>query len=284
MYHIKTKLFSLLIMAAVIIYSPIRGEIIFSEDFESGALGEGWEKYRDDPVRAGFETRSPYVHSGGKSYRITSPANVGEGRIVRGRTLKESDSWIRAWFLPGYETVYIRWYAKFSEDNKQPGMHWCQFWGSRTDNARSVLGGAGRRPDGTDRFIANVEPIPVDGMPPMGKIGFYTYWPDMKQSSDGRYWGNYFFPEEPFWIELGRWYCFEMMIKCNDPGKKNGEQALWIDGKEIMRVDGMRWRDVETLKLTMAMFGNYRGNARHDLTYWMDDLVISTEYVGPMDK
>jgi len=52
----------------------------------------------------------------------------------------------------------------------------------------------------------------------------------------------------------------------------------------IMRVDCMRWRDVEALKLNMAMFGNYRGNARHDLTYWMDDLVISTEYVGPMEK
>ncbi|MFC1614837.1 hypothetical protein ACFL5K_06020, partial [Gemmatimonadota bacterium] len=72
--------------------------------------------------------------------------------------------------------------------------------------------------------------------------------------------------------------------KCNEPGQKDGEQALWIDGKEILRVQGMRWRDTESLKLNMAIFGNYRGNAKYELTYWMDDLVISTEYVGPMEK
>ena len=53
-------------------------------------------------------------------------------------------------------------------------------------------------------------------------------------------------------------------------------------GNEILRVDGMRWRDVESLKLNMAMFGNYSSNSQHDRTYWLDDVVISTEYVGPV--
>jgi hypothetical protein len=51
-----------------------------------------------------------------------------------------------------------------------------------------------------------------------------------------------------------------------------------------MRVREMRWRDTESLKLNMAIFGNYRGSAKYERTYWMDDLVISTEYVGPMEK
>jgi len=263
--------------------STIRGERIFSEDFESGVLGKNWEKYKDNPQLGGFETLTNYVHSGGKSYRISAPASTGEGVLIRGKYYNESDSWIRTWFLPGYDTVYIRWYAMFSENNKAGGMHWCQFWGSRPDNARSVLGGAGRRPDGTDRFIANVEPVTVDGKPPMGNIRFYTYWPDMKQSPDGFYWGNYFYPDEPQYILTGRWYCFEFMIKCNDPGKNNGEQALWIDGKEIMRIQEMRWRDIDELKLNMAMFGNYRGRAEYELTYWLDDVVISTEYVGLLE-
>ena len=281
-----TKLlsFSWVLLAAGLFCSTARGEVIFSEDFESGLLGNRWEKYRDDPVRADFETRAPHVHSGSKSYRITSPANVGTGRVVRGLILKESDSWIRTWFLPGYDVIYIRWYAKFAEDIKAGGMHWCQFWACRPDDPRSVLGGAGRRPDGTDRFIANVEPIPVEGMDPPGKIGFYTYWPDMLQSSDGRYWGNYFFPEEPFFIQRGRWYCFEMMVKCNEPGEKNGEQALWVDGKEIMRVEGLRWRDTENLKVNMLIAGLYVHYCERDCTYWLDDLVISTEYIGPMEK
>ena len=276
--------FSGALLAAVIFCSLVQGEVIFSEDFESGSLGERWEKYSDDPARGGFETRAGYVHSGSKSYRISAPAYVGKGRVIEGRVYKESDSWIVTWFLPGYDQVYIRWYAKFAEDFEGRGMHWCQFWACRPDNPRSVLGGAGRRPDGTDRFIANVEPVGEDAMPPPGKIAFYTYWPDMQPSADGNYWGNYFFPEEPFFIERGRWYCFEMLVKCNQPGKKDGEQALWIDGREILRVDGMRWRDTETLKLNMAMFGNYSGNSRHDRIYWIDDIVIATEYVGPLKK
>jgi hypothetical protein len=272
------------ILAASLLSTGLRGEVIFSEDFESGSLGNRWERYREGPEYGGFETRPENVNSGKMSFKINAPVNTGEGRMIRGIYYNESDSWIRTWLLPGHDLVYIRWYVKFSADIDKLDMHWCQFWGTRADNALQVLGGAGRRPDGTDRFIANVEPRSVDGKPFGGKIGFYTYWPDMKQSSDGRYWGNFFYPEESFFIELGRWYCFEFMLKCNEPGRQDGEQALWIDGEEIIRVKNMRWRDVEDLRLSMVMFGNYRGRARKELTYWLDDIVISTEYVGPVDK
>jgi hypothetical protein len=271
-----------LAFAAGLFCAAALGQVVFSEDFESGVLGERWEKYSEDPVRGGIETRAQYVHGGKQSYRISAPAFQGEGKTVGGRVLRESDSWIRTWFLPGYDRTYIRWYAKFAEDFEGRGMHWCQFWACRPDKPRSVLGGAGRKPDGTDRFIVNVEPRAEPSMPPPGQVVFYTYWPDMKQSPDGRSWGNYFYPEKPFLIERGRWYCFEMLVKCNQPGKKDGEQVLWIDGKEILRTDGMRWRDVESLKLNMAMFGNYSSNSQHDRTYWLDDVAISTEYVGPV--
>ena len=273
------------VLLAGLLAPGARWESVFSEDFESGTLGNRWERYKEDPARGGFETRAAYVHSGKKSYRLTALAYQGEEQILKGNAYKQSDTWLRTWFLPGYETVYIRWYAKFAEDFDQgKNMHWFQIWACRPDDPRSVLGGAGRRPDGTDRFIANVEPMPIDGQPPMGSIGFYTYWPDMKQSRDGRYWGNYFRPEKPVFIGLGRWYCFEMMIKCNVPGKNDGEQALWIDGEEVLRTSNMRWRDIDALKVTMLMFGNYSSRARYERTYWMDDLVVSTEYVGPMDK
>ena len=268
-------------LAAGLFCAAALGQVVLSEDFESGVLGERWEKYSEDPVRGGAETRPQYVHGGKKSYRISAPAFQGEGRTLDGRVLRESDSWIRTWFLPGYDRTYIRWYAKFAKDFGGRGMHWCQFWACRPDKPRSVLGGAGRKPDGTDRFIVNVEPRGLESMPPPGQIVFYTYWPDMKQSPDGRYWGNYFYPKEPFWLERGRWYCFEVLVRCNQPGKKDGEQVLWIDGKEVLRVAGLRWRDTESLKLNMAMFGNYSSNSRHDRTYWLDDVVISTEYVGP---
>jgi hypothetical protein len=104
----------------------------------------------------------------------------------------------------------------------------------------------------------------------------------MKQSPRGYYWGNHFYPDKPVNIERGRWYCFEMLVKANEPGKTDGEQAVWIDGQEIMRVGGLRWRDTSDLKVNMLIAGLYIHYCEKDCTYWLDDLVISTEYIGPM--
>lgn len=275
-----------LFIAAVVFFCPLlRGEVVFQEDFESGTLGQRWEWYKDDPARGDFETRPAFVHSGSKSYRLTALAFQGEEEILKGHAYKQSDAWLRTWFLPGHETVFIRWYAKFAADFDQGrNMHWFQIWACRPDDPRSVLGGAGRKPDGTDRFIANVEPSRRDESSPPGQLCFYTYWPEMKQSASGHYWGNHFYSDEPFFIERDRWYCFEMMVKCNTPGEKDGEQALWVDGQEVLRVKDLRWRDSPELRVNMLIAGLYIHYCEKDCTYWLDDLVISTEYVGPMDR
>lgn len=272
-----------IIFALILSFQTGHSELILREDFESGNLGDRWEKYSEDPALGGFETRPKHVHWGNKSYRLTSLAYKGEGKIVRNHIYKESDSWIRTWLLPGYDRIYMRFYVKFAEDfDSGGGMHWIGIAGFKADDPRSMLGHAGQKPDGTDRFSASLDPVPTEGSPLPGKLAFYSYWPDMKQSSDGRYWGNFFFPEKPFFIDRGRWYCIEIMVKANDPGKKNGEQALWVDGEKIMHFNGFRWRDVETLKLNFINLGLYIGYCEKDCTYWIDDLVISTDYVGPI--
>jgi len=30
--------------------------------------------------------------------------------------------------------------------------------------------------------------------------------------------------------ELGRWYCYEFMVKANTPGERDGRIACWLDG------------------------------------------------------
>ena len=281
----SVTMIGILCSAFMFLSVPARGEIIFSEDFESGNLGERWEKLSEDPARADFEYRPRHVHSGNSSFRITSFANKESERIMHGYAYKESDSWIRTWFLPGYDRVYVRWYAKFAEDFDQGrSMHWCGLRGCRTDKPRTGFGRAGERPDGTDRFTTSIEPVRSSAEQPPGEICFYTYWPDMKVSSDGRYWGNRLKPDKPFVVRRGRWYCFELMVKLNEPGEKNGEQALWIDGKKLFHQHGIRWRDSDILKLNLFKFGLYIHYCEHDCTYWLDDMMISTEYVGPMKR
>jgi hypothetical protein len=264
--------------------SPVRPEIILREDFEGLDLGGRWEKLSDDTTKANFETRPEYVRSGKASYRITSPEPEGEAYKIHGYEYRESDSWIRTWFLPGYDTVYARFYARFAEDFDQGRqMHWVGFRGSRADKPHEGFGRAGERPTGNDRFTTSIEPAFTEGNEPPGQMCFYSYWPEMKQSGDGKYWGNRFYADPPFYLERGRWYCFEVMIKLNQPGQRDGEQALWVDGQKIIHEKNFRWRDSDILKLNLFKFGLYIHHSDHDCTYWVDDLIISTDYVG-MEK
>src|SRR5262249_26518966 len=70
--------------------------------------------------------------------------------------------------------------------------------------------------------------------PPPGLWNFYAYWPEMKISADGRYWGNGLHPARPAPVPKDRWQCVEVMLKLNTaPDRRDGELALWLDGKLV---------------------------------------------------
>ena len=249
-------------------------QVILKEGFESGSLGPGWEKNTQDTTRLAFDYRPQYVHSGKASFRVTTFNRDG----------KEMGSNLKYFFLPGVDKAYFRWYGMFAPDFDQgTAMHYVFICGSRTDDKYSPLGKAGLQADGTNFFVTNLEPSNHRGQyPSPGVMGFYTYWPDMKPDpNSGKYWGNRFEPEQPVPIECGRWYCFEAMIKLNEPGKSDGEQAFWIDGVEKFRQKGLRWRDSDVLRLNLLNLEIYIHSSRQDNTVWFDDVVIGSEYVGP---
>ena len=255
--------------------SPLSGEIIFSDDFESGALADHWEEIKATRKEdAEIETRPEYVFSGYRSLRLTAVENSGQAAVGQ----------VAHWFMPGYDQLYYRWYAKFSADfNQGDLMHWTLIGGNSIYDMWSASGKAGLKPTGRDFFTTSLEPWRNWGRyPPPGAMNFYSYNPDMTASPDGYYWGNQFQPRVPFLIERGRWYCFEFLVKLNDPGIHNGEQAFWIDGVKIFLQKEIRWRDVDFLKLNLFWFSVYIHQSRQDNTCWFDNLVISTVYVGPL--
>ncbi|HUU29001.1 MAG TPA: hypothetical protein VM123_14425 [archaeon] len=276
---VRKKHFALLLaLPFLMAYSSgsqaLAGEVVFSDDFESGVLAERWEGINSTrPEGLGFETRAEYVHSGKRSLRLTAHENGGNASVAQ----------VTRWFMPGYDRLYFRWYAMFAVDFDQGNlMHWTFIGGSRTDNKWSAFGTAGLRPGGADFFTTMLEPWRNWGeYPPPGALHFYTNYPDMTQAPDGNYWGNHFDPQKPFLPDRGRWYCFEVMVKLNTPGSRDGEQAFWIDGEKILHADSIRWRDSEVLKLNAFWFGVYIHKAVRDNTCWYDDLIISTDYIGP---
>jgi hypothetical protein len=123
-----------------------------------------------------------------------------------------------------------------------------------------------------------------------------------------KYWGNSFFPPGPgrggaasesrVVPQRGEWQCWEFMLQANTPGKADGEQAMWINGKSVGRFTGIVWRnsaDVKANCLWLQHFGYdssdpTRGFWKRDKsepfedTVWFDDLVVATEYIGPMKE
>ena len=121
----------------------------------------------------------------------------------------------------------------------------------------------------------------------------YTYWQEMQRSRDGMFWGNSFealqFPP----IERGKWNCVEVMMEANSaPEKPDGRQAFWIDGQLVGDFSGIRWRATDRLKLnsfwllhdgeTGSTLNGDKEHAQRSYDLWFDDLVIATEYIGPI--
>ena len=68
-----------------------------------------------------------------------------------------------------------------------------------------------------------IEPMGGWGrFPPPGVWGFYSYWCEMKESRDGKFWGNVVRPRIDQKITRDRWICVEIMLQCNESSKRNG--------------------------------------------------------------
>jgi len=247
-------------------------DVFFYEDFESGDLSK-WDARDGHLPNPNLKVTSDpkNVYSGKYSLEITGPVGLETGGSVA------------TWSMPGFDTVYARWYCKFSEDFDQGNfMHFNRLMGGPPGDYFAAFGHAGTRPNGRDRFSTGFEPWSGYGKNPSpGAWMFYTYYPDMKADRQGNFYGNMFMAEPPLILERGRWYCIEMMVKCNMPGKADGEQAAWVDGKEVVHVTGLRWRDIAELKVHCFRISLYLHDSPKVNRVWFDNVAVSHSYIGP---
>ena len=121
------------------------------------------------------------------------------------------------------------------------------------------------------------------------RLGLYQLKPD----GLGHYWGNQY-PAGTDAIPRGKWICVEAMVKANSsPEKADGEQAFWIDGNQVARFQGIRRRSTNKLKLNSVwlQYNVDEGMDKHNndpdpqsriYEAWFDDVVVATEYIGPV--
>jgi len=251
--------------------------VIFADDFEDGELGGNWDEVRSQkgkPVR--FAESGPGV-CGKRCLRVEARLgqNTGGG--------------MTKWFKSA-DSVFVRFYARF--DEKSDYIH--HFVTLRANKSLqggdkwSGFGGAGLKPDGEERFSTALEPWGNWGKSkPPGKWNFYSYWHEMKAAPDKKYWGNQFIAGGQPEIKKGVWICAEFMVKHNTPGKRDGEQAYWIDGKLKGHWKGINWRTSPTLwanALTLESYVTDRWTKNEVNVVDFDNLVIAKKYVGPSGK
>ena len=74
------------------------------------------------------------------------------------------------------------------------------------------------------------------------------------------------------------------MLKHNTPGKRDGEQAFWIDGKLRGHWTGISWRTSPTLwanALTVESYVTERWTKNKMNIVDFDNVVVAKEYIGP---
>jgi hypothetical protein len=259
--------------------------VIFADDFESHGsaanLTSRWtQAYHAANLR--IATESGNVFAGGKSVELTVP-----------RTSNEVSNTLLKSVSPERDTLFLRYYAKFdgafdvsgsSHNGSTIQAHYCC---------------PGVRADGFNKFLVSYEAWrDSTSTANPGRLNAYIYHPDQRDI-----WGDHFFPtgivlpfsSVPFNFgpefvarpditpALGSWYSYELMVKANTPGQRDGRVAFWLNGELIADFTNLRLRETTALKIDrftvdLHVFSNNVAVARK----WYDNVVAATSYIGPM--
>ena len=250
--------------------------VVFAADFEAADFAKGWDETRD---------RNGKVLS---RVRLDDSADrFGHSLCVTATLGQNTGGGLTKWFESS-DRIFIRFYTRFAADcdyvhhfvtlRANRGLEGKERW--------SGFGGAGVKPNGTERFSTALEPWGNwRRWPPPGRWNFYSYWHEMKASPDGKYWGNGFrLPEQPN-IPRNQWICLEFMLQHNTPDQHDGEQAFWVDGQLVGHWKGFNWRRSATLManaLTLESYVTDRWTKQSTNVVYFDQLVVAREYIGVM--
>ena len=270
--------------------------VIFASGFENGFAG--WSNF--DPRVSVIVNDAALAHSG----RSCAQTTATRGRDTGGDVVYN--------FPKGVDRLYLRFYCRFHPDTVMP-HHFVKI--------RAIHGNywpnAGTRPPGDKAFWTGIEPTRERTW------HFYTYWYKMRgwratpAGTRDDYYGNAFNPDGQKPFDLDTWICVEAMMKANTAGKSDGELAFWIDGRKIGHwssgspvgtwsrdtfVTSGRWNTdpkpfegfdfrsdsavtINAVALQWYVSDRVNRSAKTDRNIiYFDDVVLATEYVGPMKK
>jgi hypothetical protein len=255
-------------------------EEFIGESFTSGEMGK-WDHYYHNLV---ITHEKENVHSGNKALQIIHNEVPGAHGAV-----KE---------VSGYDTLFLRFYMKFHPDF--PATHHAGMYIRGGQKGALFDNPTGTKPAGTDHFSVTIDHLfpghgasPEENNTPPGWIYNYCYHMDQKDvygdillptgnQSGSHSLGEGFIPRANINPDRNRWYCYELMVICNTPGKHNGRVAIWLDGKLLTEQPNLSFRTVDSLKSRFITLSTYASRKADYNCMWYDDIVVAREYIGPM--
>ena len=270
--------------------------VIFADDFESYTLPDQAKTRWGNGsglVRMRIATESANVYSGSKAIEFSLPISTTEVSCSLWKGLS-----------PEQDTVFMRMYQKFDSGYSVPTSN---HNGIRLSAKYPEVAGTIPPADGTGFFLFLLQnAISKAGDTAPGESELYVYWP-RQRSEWGDHWrsdgmvvpysntiGNQgewlaypaqypdFKPMSNFTPQRDRWYCVEMMVHANTPGKNDGEVKYWIDGKVAGDFPNLNMRSISTLKIDHANMVLHAIHSERLNKKWHDNVVIATKYIGPM--
>jgi len=206
-----------------------------------------------------------YAHTTDKA-NVFSGSGALEATLKKGKTGNGGQYKLKKPELVLFQRVYLK-YPEGFDIGKGAKFHGLAGVGAGKPDWWPQ-GSAGKRPTGADKIY---------GIMCLGKRpGSYYYHPHQRGGyGDGGRYGPAF--------EIGRWHCFEMMLKVNTVGKKDGAIAFWLDGKLEKHVPGLEWRNTDELALNLVLDHTYFNNGPpKDESLFLDNRVVARSYIGPM--
>lgn len=275
--------------------------VIFADDFEA------WKREGGEPARWQLrrnnisQTRAvpgnvEMAGAAGSGSNVVEIAcwTQGSGSQVGGLSLRLGNYNHRDEGLgDGYDEIYARYYLKFDADYRGVRNHGANLGGRDLTRADAAWVGMAAVRDVSTRgyFYSGLQPYGKEDAAEM-EMGFYSYHLDKRGP-----WGENYDALKHVPIQVGKWYCVERHLKLNsvdlakaDPANADGIEELWVDGELTIRKEGVRFRRVPHLCITMFSLETYyhglpaRYDHEHPIRVYFDNVVIATNYIGPLNR
>ncbi|KPJ56332.1 MAG: hypothetical protein AMS16_02585 [Planctomycetes bacterium DG_58] len=255
------------VSVVMLVATCAHGEILLKEDFEETPKVLKWME------RGGwFGTQV----GPGKGLEITDKVAISGKRCLQFNLKKgkKSSGGLMHFFKPS-RRVYIRYYRMFEKEWEWPKGNGPHDSGVYAFRGARLNGG----PSSADFYTLLDFTRQADTILRIS-CGDREAW--VRKTRCPRY--NRSKPDK---IEPLKWHCVEMMLKMASPDTDDGEIRLWVNGKLVTEHVGIPLRSAREPDLPLKLFfisGYFHPGSPKDQTHWIDDLVISTEYIGTHEQ